>query len=332
MTKGAIAALPRTGNVTTLAWDDLLRQDHELTERVFAAMEARFAAPEGPSRAQVMRCVRFLDEYVDRCHNQKEERHLFPRLERAGMPRDAGPLGVMLHEHDEAHRLLEGLCALGRAYAAGDASRLPLLHEAFEAYATLCKQHFWKESDILYPMALRVLSDDDAAAIVAGIAEVEDGLGAGTRERYYRMAQEVIDERGGLADLSEGLDRDVLAAILNVLPVELSFIDHEDRVRYFSHEHGAKIFPRGRGAIGTPVQNCHPPKSLHLVNRILADFKAGTRDVAEFWIDMGPRKVHIRYWPVRSPEGRYLGTLETVQDVTGIRALAGEQRLLDAVA
>jgi len=166
---------------------------------------------------------------------------------------------------------------------------------------------------------------------VQGIEALEASIGEGTRERYYRMAREIIDE-GELTDLAFGLDRDALAAILNTLPVELSFIDHEDRVRYFSHEHGEKIFPRSRGAIGMAVQNCHPPKSLHMVNRILADFKAGARDVAEFWIDMGERKVHIRYWPVRGTDGRYLGTLETVQDVTGIRSLTGERRLLDASA
>ena len=76
------------------------------------------------------------------------------------------------------------------------------------------------------------------------------------------------------------------------------------------------------------VQQCHPEKSVHLVNQILADFKAGTRDVAEFWIDFMDMKVHIRYWPVRSPRGEYLGCLETVQDVTPIQALSDERRLL----
>ncbi len=247
------------------------------------------------------------------------------------MPRHAGPLAVMLHEHQQAQQILAGLVPLGRAFAAGDKAVLPDLRAAFEAYAALCKDHFWKESDILYPAAERMLSEADAAEIVQGIEALEASIGEGTRERYYRMAQEIIDE-GELTDLSFGLDRDVLAAILNTLPVELSFIDHEDRVRYFSHEHGEKIFPRSRGAIGMEVQNCHPPKSLHMVNQILADFKAGARDVAEFWIDMGERKVHIRYWPVRAPDGRYLGTLETVQDVTAIRSLTGERRLLDASA
>jgi hypothetical protein len=309
-------------------WDELLKRDHEVTERVFAAMEAKFSAAEGPAPALVGLLVDYL-HYVDRCHNQKEELHLFPRLEAKGMPRHGGPLGVMLQEHERAQQILARLVPLATDYAGGGKQALSELRAAFGEYAALCKDHFWKENDILYPMALRMLGEAEAAEVVVGIEEVEASLGAGTRERYYRIAQEIVD-RAELRDLSFGLERDVLAAILNTLPVELSFIDHEDRVRYFSHEHGEKIFGRTRGAIGTAVQNCHPPKSLHLVNQIIADFKAGVRDVAEFWIEMGGRTVHIRYWPVRGEDGRYLGTLETVQDVTGIRRLAGERRLLDA--
>jgi hypothetical protein len=309
-------------------WDELLRRDHEVIERVFAAMEAGFARSGGPSEDQVGLLVEFLGGYADRCHNQKEEQHLFPLLEARGVPRHGGPLAVMLQEHERAQALLARLVPAGEAFARGDPSALAELRETFDEYAALCKDHYWKENDILYPLALRVLDDADAAAVVRGIEAVEASLGPDTRSRYYRMAESIIAQ-GELRDLSYGLDREVLAAILNTLPVELSFIDHEDRVRYFSHEHGAKIFGRTRGAIGTAVQNCHPPKSLHLVERILADFKAGGRDVAEFWIDMNGRKVHIRYWPVRGDDGRYLGTLETVQDVAAIQRLAGEQRLLD---
>ncbi len=310
-------------------WHEFLEQDHEITERVFAAMEQLFASAAGPSRAQVGMLADYLQGYVERCHNQKEELHLFPRLEAKGMPRHGGPLGVMLEEHERARQLLARLVPLASGFAGGDATQLPALRSVFGEYAALCKDHFWKENDILYPMAQRLLSDGEAADVVRGIGEVEAALGEGTRQRYYRLAQQLI-EQAELRDLSFGLDRDVLAAILNTLPVELSFIDHEDRVRYFSHEHGEKIFGRTRGAIGMAVQNCHPPKSLHLVERILADFKAGVRDVAEFWIDMNGRMVHIRYWPVRGDDGRYLGTLETVQDVSAIRRLTGEQRLLEA--
>jgi uncharacterized protein len=277
----------------------------------------------------VGRLVEYLGDYVDQCHNQKEERHLFPRLEARGMSRDDGPLAVMLQEHDRAREILAQLLPLAAEYAAGRVGVLAEFRTAFDDYAQLCKNHFWKENDVLYPMALRLLGEDDAAEIARGIEAVEAERGADTRARYYRLAQQIIDE-GQLRDLSFDLDRHVLAAILNTLPLEISFIDHEDRVRYFSHEYADKIFGRTRGAIGMAVQNCHPQKSLHLVNQILADFKADKRDVAEFWIDMGNRKIHIRYWPVRSPQGRYLGTLEAVQDVTAIQSLRGEHRLLDA--
>ena len=308
-------------------WDELLKHDHEITERMFAAVEQAFDSAAGPSPTQVGRMAQYVRDFVDGCHNQKEEQHLFPRLEARGMPRHGGPLAVMLAEHERARELLARLLPLAEAYAAGRTEALAELRGAFADYATLCKEHFWKENDILYPMAQHLLAPEDAEAVVQGIEAIEAGRGPDTRERYRRLAQQIIDE-GELQDLSYGLPREVLAAMLNTLPLELSFIDHEDRVRYFSHEHAPKIFGRTRGAIGMPVDNCHPQKSLHLVRRIIADFKAGARDVAEFWIDMGPRKVHIRYWAVRSPAGAYLGTMESVQDVTSIRALEGERRLL----
>jgi DUF438 domain-containing protein len=171
------------------------------------------------------------------------------------------------------------------------------------------------------------MSAADEQAVVTGIEATEASVGPDTRAKYYALADGIITG-GGVEDLSFGVERDVMAAILNTLPVELSFVDQDDKVRYFSHENGEKIFPRTRGVIGMSVQNCHPEKSVHLVNRILTDFKAGRRKVAEFWIEMGGRFVHIRYYPVRSPQGEYLGALEVVQDAAGVRALTGERRLL----
>jgi DUF438 domain-containing protein len=304
------------------AWQSLLMRDHETTEKVFAAMEKPFTSPAGPAPALVAKFFDYVNNYVDRCHNQKEEQHLFPLIEQRGIPRQSGPLSVMLLEHEAARGLLAKLEPVVRAYAAGDATQLEALRATFGEYVALCKDHYWKENDVLFPMAARVMSEADGAAVVRGIEQVEAALGANTRADYYRLAAE-------LKDLSFGVEREVLAAILNTLPVELSFVDQDDTVRYFSHEQGEKIFPRTRGVIGAKVQNCHPQKSVHVVNRILADFKAGQRDVAEFWLELGPRFLHIRYWPVRDPGGRYLGCLETVQDVTGIRALTGKKTLLD---
>jgi DUF438 domain-containing protein len=312
----------------SLPWYEILMKDHELTERVFAAAEKAFADAAPPSPGLVANLREYLVTYVDRCHNQKEERAVFPRLAARGVPSEGGPVAVMLAEHGQARELVTRIDGAAKAYLDGEKAALGPLAEAFGAYAALCKQHFWKENDILYPLARRLFSEDDAEAVVDEIEEIEQQLGPGARARYWKLAEEIVS-LVELKDLSYAVKPEVLAAILNTLPLELSFVDHEDRVRYFSHERGEKIFSRTRGAIGTEVVNCHPQKSLHMVEQILADFRAGTRTVAEFWIDMGPRKIHIRYWPVRDDAGRYLGCLETVQDVTGIRALQGQKRLLD---
>jgi DUF438 domain-containing protein len=310
------------------SWSDLLMNDHQTTERVFEAVSKALSGPSAPAVGLMQDAARYFREYVDGCHNKKEEQHLFPLIEKRGVPRQGGPLAVMLSEHDESRTVLPRLLALIDAYAAGNGSVLDELRQVFEEYSALLKNHFWKENDILYPMARRVMTPADADAVIAGIDATEAALGNDTRARYYALAERIISA-GGVEDLSFGVERDVLAAMLNTLPVELSFVDKDDKVRYFSHENGEKIFPRTRGVIGAAVQNCHPEKSVHVVNRILADFKAGKRSVAEFWIEMGGRFIHIRYFPVRSPQGDYLGTLEVVQDAAAVRALTGERRLLD---
>jgi len=308
-------------------WKELLMRDHETTEKVFEAGERAFANGR-PDPAMVRELLRYFVEYVDGCHNKKEENHLFPLIEERGVPREGGPLAVMLQEHETSKGLLAKLRPLAERYADGDAGILEELQTVYLDYINLLKQHFWKENDILYPMAERVLSAEDSANIVRGIEQTEQAVSPDARERYYKLAGELM-KWGQIKDLCHNLDHDTLGAILNTLPVELSFVDANDTVRYFSHENHPKIFPRTRGAIGMQVQDCHPQKSVHLVNQILTDFKAGKRDVAEFWINMGDKFVHIRYWPVRSAAGEYLGCVETVQDVASIRALEGEKRLLD---
>jgi uncharacterized protein len=309
-------------------WNELLMDDHQAAEKVIAALERGFDSSEGPDPALVAAAVDFFTTYLEGCHHQKEEQHLFPLLEARGLPRQAGPLSVMLTEHEENRRMLTEFERLGRGYARGEKANLQPLQALFSAYATLMKQHFWKENDILYPMGLRVLGASDGDRLVAGFDACERAIGVDTRKRYFALATDLAN-RSQVEDLSAGLDRQVLAAILNTLPVELSFVDADDTVRYFSHENQDKIFPRSRSAIGMKVQNCHPSKSVHMVNQILAEFRAGTRNAAEFWIDLAQKKVLIRYYPVRDAGGAYLGCLEVVQDIAPIQALSGQRRLLD---
>jgi hypothetical protein len=307
-------------------WSDLLMADHEQTEKVIDALETLWR-DKLPEPAMVGKAVRYFSEFADACHNRKEEEHLFPRLEAAGIPSHGGPLAVMLAEHERSKELLETFRGLGGRVAAGESAAAPQMVGVFLEYGALLKNHYWKENDILYPMGRRVLGPQDDAAIVAGIGQVEAALGADTRSRFQALAHEIT--QGTLEDLSAALDGPVLAAILNTLPIELSFVDADDNVRYFSHENQAKIFPRTRGVIGLNVRNCHPPKSVHMVEKILADFKAGRIKHADFWIDMAGKKLHIRYFAVHGTQGEYMGCLETVQDITAIQQLSGQKRLLD---
>jgi len=124
------------------------------------------------------------------------------------------------------------------------------------------------------------------------------------------------------------LSYEIIEAMLDTLPVEISFVDKDDTVRYFNKE-GRRIFPRTRAVIGRKVQNCHPQKSVHVVNKILDDFKNKKRDSAEFWIDLKGQKIYIRYFAVRDAKESYLGCLEITQDITDIQKIEGEKRLLE---
>ena len=125
----------------------------------------------------------------------------------------------------------------------------------------------------------------------------------------------------------ENLTQEQLAGILDAIPIEVSFVNEDDLVRFWN-KHETRIFKRPIAVIGKSVQNCHPKQSVDKVNKLLSDFKAGKRDSAEFWIDLKGRKIYIRYLAVRNKAGSYLGTLEVSQDLTEKRALEGEQRLL----
>ena len=124
------------------------------------------------------------------------------------------------------------------------------------------------------------------------------------------------------------LSQEQLAGILEAIPVEISFVDEDDLVKFWN-KHETRIFKRPTSVIGKSVQNCHPKQSVDKVNQLLSDFKSGRRNSAEFWINLGERKVYIRYFAVRDKTGGYLGTLEATQDITDIKKIEGEKRLLE---
>jgi len=150
-------------------------------------------------------------------------------------------------------------------------------------------------------------------------------------ERKLKMP-EVSAERKKTKELIDfetgNLSKPEIEAIFNTLPVDVTFVDANDTVRFFSKAK-ERIFPRTKAIIGRKVQQCHPPKSIHIVNRVIDDLRTGRRSSADFWLDMQGKKIYIRYFPVRNEKGEYLGVLEVSQDITEIQKIKGERRLFD---
>jgi hypothetical protein len=260
-------------------------------------------------------------------HKVREENSLFPYLEKHGVTQ---PPSIMWTEHDEqreeikeASKTLEAKEVLGFEQFKGK------LLSHLKNLTDLIPSHFYKEENILFPTALRLIGDVEWREIKASM----DGLGYCYFTPKEAIGEKVelakgVKEQGRITFETGSITREELEAMLNTLPVDITFVDKEDTVRYFSQPK-KRLFPRAKAVVGRKVQQCHPQRSVHLVNQILDDFKSGKRDSAEFWINAKGRKVHIRYFAVRDSAGRYLGCVEATQDITDIQKLKGEKRLLE---
>ena len=265
-------------------------------------------------------------------HYTRKENQLFPLLEAHGIE---GPTKVMWGLDDDIRGRLKVALALvenGRVVEAAG----PLAETL-----GMVEDMIYKEEKILFPAALDALSEGEWDAMAAGEAEIgfawieaPESVGAAPGSASGVAPAAVADVPAGVSShehalpLTTGaLSLEQLDLMLRTMPFDVTFVDETGRVRYYSE--GERVFPRSPAIIGREVHNCHPPKSVATVERIVAEFEAGTKDTAEFWIEMGERFVHIRYFALRDAEGTYKGVLEVSQDVTGIRALDGQRRLLD---
>jgi uncharacterized protein len=246
---------------------------------------------------------------------QRKEHLLFSCLERHGI---TGPSKVMWAKDDEVRAALKDL---GRALRHGDATPAAQVAAAVE-------EMIYKEENILLPMALRTLTPAEWAEMWAASPRYGWCL-VEPRQGYAPAAAETETPapRGDVMLPTGNLTLEQLTAMFSTLPVDLTFVDADDRVAFFS-EGPDRVFARSRAIVGRKVQNCHPPKSVDVVDRILGDFRACRQSVAEFWLDFQGRFVHVRYFAVRDAQARYMGTLEVTQDATRIRSLQGERRLL----
>lgn len=286
------------------------------------AARAREGAASIQAEAEVEDLVKHL--VASESHYLREENVLFPYLERHGI---VEPPKVMWTEHDRIRELKK---AVVKEVPAGKN-----LAEAAIALSEMLASHFLKENRILFPSGLRVIPEGEWPEIRRQFDEIGYCC-------FTPAAPPPPEAPGAPAPAAAPSPRSEfrlrfptgeftpqeLEAVLNTLPVDITFVDQDDTVRYFS---GSKdrIFVRTPAVLGRKVQDCHPQKSVHVVEKIVADFKAGQRDAAEFWIPFGGKFVYIRYFPVRGRGGEYLGTVEVTQDIGPIQKISGERRLLD---
>ncbi|MDR3700268.1 MAG: DUF438 domain-containing protein [Candidatus Sulfopaludibacter sp.] len=311
---------------------DTLRRENEALRdsmtRLQQAMNRVLETPDdGDASAPLLAWRQALNELqdVDK-HYQRKEHLLFTCLERHGI---TGPSKVMWGKDDQIRELLKGLGAALRERDTAVAEWKLLAATMGAAAVSAVHEMIYKEEQILLPICLERFTADEWAEIWASSPRYGWCLVA-PREGYkpVDLAPDRASAAGGVSLPTGTLTLEQLIAIFSTLPVDLTFVDASDRVAFFS-EGPNRVFARSRAIIGRMVQNCHPPRSVDVVERILGDFRAGRQNVAEFWIQFMGRFVHIRYFAVRGGEGRYLGTLEVTQDAGPIRALEGERRLLE---
>lgn len=255
-------------------------------------------------------------------HYVRKENQLFPLLEQHDL---SAPGKVMWEVHDDIRRQFR--CT--RELLAGK-DRSAARNALVELVAAV-DDMIQKEERILYPMTLNVLSEQDWQRCRLGEEEIGYAFGVipGNEWTVDTTAMASSEPSRGLIDLATGqLPPEVIDAMLCNLPVDISFVDADDKVAYYS-DSAHRIFPRSPAVIGRDVKNCHPPKSLHMVTEILEAFKKGERKKAEFWLEIGGKFIHIQYLALYNKQGEYVGCLEVGQDATHVRSLQGQRRLLE---
>ncbi len=260
-------------------------------------------------------------------HYLRKENQLFPMLEAHDV---SGPSQVMWGIHDDVRAMLK---KASEQLSKGEPTTIV---KTLKELIPTTREMIYKEEHILFPMSLEQLTESEWQKVRSGEGEIgyswvkpEGDWPSEVAVIYAGPSSEEESIEEGKIPLDTGnLSKEQINLMLTHLPVDLTFVDETDRVAYYSAGK-ERIFPRSPAIIGRHVQKCHPAKSVHIVEKIVGEFKAGTKDNAEFWLQMDDKVIYIRYFPVRDSEGNYKGTMEVSQDVTDIKKLEGEKRLLD---
>jgi hypothetical protein len=333
VTRDVLVQLPARAVEPGHPLDTMRRENEALADAIWRMRGAMTAVAEGHEEqwaAALMQWRQAANDLhdVDK-HYQRKEHCFFPHLEAHGI---TGPSKVMWAKDDEVRAMLKDL---SRALRQQDAIRedwAMVAQTLGAAAAAAIEEMIYKENQILLPMCENAFTAEEWADV--WLASPRYGWCLVEPRDSYRPPESVV-EKGLALPRNEGVQLPTgnlklaqMVALFNVLPVDLTFVDADDRVAFFS-EGPDRVFARSRAILGRKVQHCHPPRSVDVVDRIVSDFREGRQNVAEFWIEFHGRFVHIRYFAVRDEDGTYLGTLEVTQDLTKLRALTGERRLLE---
>lgn len=261
-------------------------------------------------------------------HYKRKEYLLFPFLEKHLI---TGPPKVMWGKHDETRAALKNAHeALASNIATADELK-SVVHLILDPVIEMIVGMIMKEEEILLPMSMDTLTEEEWYKIYEETPDFGYTLFDPTDEwkpeninieKQEYITADAIRLSSGAFNINE------LEALFIHLPIDITFVDKDDRVRFFSHSPN-RVFERNRSIIGRDVRMCHPPGSVHIVEQILEDFKSGKENKAVFWLSnfMG-RFIYIEYSAVRGKEDEYLGVVEVTQDITQLRKLEGDQRLL----
>jgi len=263
-------------------------------------------------------------------HYLREENVLFPIVEKHGITE---PPAIMWMEHDQIREQKKQLHKLiAELKTSGFDDFKQQLWETAKSLSNLLSNHFYKENNILFPAAMSVVTEAEWVAVRKEFDEIGYCCFTPPELTVPAHTETIVAQAPVSEDIlnfeTGNLTKEQLETLLNTLPVDVTFVDANDTVQYFNKPE-KRFFVRTKAVIGRKVALCHPQKSLHIVSRIVESFKSGKKDSAEFWIHLQNRLLHIRFFAVKDNSGKYLGAIEVVQDVTEIKQLEGERRLLD---
>ncbi len=265
-------------------------------------------------------------------HYVRKENQLFPYLERKNFNT---PSTIMWTLHDDIRESLKYHKKLI------DRNKFTVVFATQESLFDSILEMIFKEEKILFPVCLELISQDEWIEIRKGEDEIgyclipvplawpdaEDAAYTHPSQLEADSLKSSITE--GLIGLDEGLlSQEQIRLIFTFLPVDVTFTDENDIVRFYN-KGDYRIFPRSPGIIGREVRYCHPPKSVDMVLQIIEAFRTGKKDMAEFWIQIQEQFIHIRFFALRDKDKNYKGVLEIMQEVSEIRKLEGNKRLLD---